>query len=264
MSEHKAKKKFGQNFLRDKNLLKKIVDSAHINNQDVIEVGPGLGALTTHLCEQANTVTAFEIDLSLKPTLNKLEEKYNNLKVIYGDFLNQDIPSGEYHLVANIPYYITSSIIFRFLETGNIKSATIMIQKEVAERINAKPNQKTYNALSVILQYFCDVKKVVDAPRHMFVPKPNVDSIVIKLTKKNELPLSDSENNDFIDLVKASFKQKRKTLVNNWYESFGIPKQDIESFLANLGYDIKIRAEALSIEDFVKLSKEKFLKTNII
>jgi 16S rRNA (adenine1518-N6/adenine1519-N6)-dimethyltransferase len=151
MEKHIMKKKFGQNFLTDKNLLNKIVTSAKIDGKDVLEIGPGQGALTNYLVKYANTVTAYEVDNDLTTFLRNLESKYDNLTVIFQDILEVDLPSDkEYHVVANIPYNITSPIIFKILDIENIKSATLMVQKEVCDRITSLPNSKTYNALSVI------------------------------------------------------------------------------------------------------------------
>lgn len=257
---HQAKKKFGQNFLKDHNLLKKIVSSAKIEGLDVIEVGPGMGALTQFLVLNARTVTAYEIDTSLKPILAKFENNHPNLKIIYGDFLDMEIPNGTFHLVANIPYYITSPIIFKFIELPQIKSATIMIQKEVADRINAKPNSKQYNALSIILQYYCHVKKVMDVPRHMFTPKPNVDSVVIRLEKYDTRPLNNEQELYFIELIKHAFKQKRKTLINNLYEAYGVDKEVLTTYLKTFGLDEKIRAEAIDVQTFIEIAKKPINK----
>jgi len=254
--KHQAKKKFGQNFLTDKNLLEKIVRLAQVKNKDVIEVGPGQGALTRFLADVCHSVTAYEIDTSLKPFLNPLESKYNNLNIIYDDFMKikMDI-DHEAHIVANVPYYITTPIIFKFLEHPYLKSATIMIQKEVAERIHAKPKTKAYNSLSVLLQYYTKVEKLMDVKRHMFKPAPNVDSIVIKLTKKEQDLLTFEEEKLFIDIVKTAFTQKRKTLVNNLSLFENVEKSDVISYVESLGYAPNVRAEALTINDFIKITK---------
>lgn len=253
---HQAKKKFGQNFLTDKNLLNKIVRLAQVENKNVIEVGPGQGALTAFLVDVCTHVTAYEIDTSLKRFLNPLEIKYEHLDIIYDDFMKVDLNvSEETHIVANVPYYITTPIIFKFLEVKHLQSATIMIQKEVADRINAKPNTKAYNNLSVLLQYFTKVEKLMDVKRHMFTPVPNVDSIVIKLTKRNLDVLDAQEEKLFIDIVKTAFTQKRKTLVNNLSLFEDVEKSDIIAFIESLGFNPNVRAESLSIDDFVKITK---------
>lgn len=253
---HQAKKKFGQNFLRDKNLLMKIVKESHIENKHVIEVGPGQGALTTYLALAAKDVIAFEIDESLKPFLDQLEDKYPNLHVQYQDFLETDLSlyQEELHVVANVPYYITTPILFKLLETQNIKTASLMIQKEVCDRLLATPNHKQYNALSIILQYHAKVNKMIDVKRQMFYPIPNVDSAVIRIEKREQPLLDESLEKRFIALVKEAFRQKRKTLVNNWHQAFKISKENLENFLKNQGYDIQVRAESLTKEDFIKLT----------
>ncbi|PKK96940.1 MAG: 16S rRNA (adenine(1518)-N(6)/adenine(1519)-N(6))-dimethyltransferase [Tenericutes bacterium HGW-Tenericutes-3] len=254
---HQAKKKFGQNFLRDKNLLMKIVRDSNIEDKHVIEVGPGQGALTTFLALSAKDVVAYEIDESLRPILDEIEEKNENLKVIYQDFLEIDLSNSEYdlHVVANVPYYITTPILFKILETPTIKTASLMIQKEVCDRLLATPESKQYNALSIILQYHAKAHKMIDVKRQMFYPIPNVDSAVIRIEKR-EIPLIESEKEQlFIHLVKEAFRQKRKTLVNNWYEAFKKPKVEIEKFLIDNGFSANVRAEALTKEDFIKLTK---------
>jgi 16S rRNA (adenine1518-N6/adenine1519-N6)-dimethyltransferase len=252
---HQAKKRFGQNFLRDKNLLIKIVKESNIIDKHVIEVGPGQGALTTFLAMQAKDVIAFEIDESLKPILSDIEVKYPNLNIIYQDFLTTDLSSYEtdLHVVANVPYYITTPILFKLLENKNIKTASLMIQKEVCDRLLATPDHKQYNALSIILQYHAEAYKMMDVKRHMFYPVPNVDSAVIRIIKRNT-PLLDVEQEKlFLSLVKEAFRQKRKTLVNNWHQAFNISKSELETFLINLEINPHVRAESLTKEDFIKI-----------
>ena len=254
---HQAKKRFGQNFLRDKNLLMKIVRESNIIDKHVIEVGPGQGALTTFLALSAKDVIAYEIDTSLKPTLDQFEQQYKNLKVIYENFLESDLSiyKEDMHIVANVPYYITTPILFKILETPMIKTASLMIQKEVCDRLLATPKSKQYNALSIILQYHAIVRKIMDVKRNMFYPVPNVDSAVIRIEKR-EIPLIESEKEVlFIQLVKEAFRQKRKTLVNNWHEAFNKPKEGLEAFLIKHGFVPNIRAEALTKEDFIHLAR---------
>ncbi|MDY0074579.1 MAG: 16S rRNA (adenine(1518)-N(6)/adenine(1519)-N(6))-dimethyltransferase RsmA [Acholeplasmataceae bacterium] len=256
--QHQAKKRFGQNFLRDKNLLSKIVRESNIENKHVIEVGPGQGALTSYLAETAADVVAYEIDTSLAPHLNVLTNQYPNLKIIYQDFLDVDLSKEEHelHVVANVPYYITTPILFKLLEVDQIRTATLMIQKEVCDRLLAQPNTKAYNALSVILQYQARVNKMMDVKRQLFYPVPNVDSAVIRIEKRETPLLNEKKKDFFIDLVKAAFKQKRKTLVNNLFEAFHISKKDIENYLIQLNISTQTRAEALSLETFIQLAKE--------
>jgi 16S rRNA (adenine1518-N6/adenine1519-N6)-dimethyltransferase len=253
---HQAKKRFGQNFLTDKNLLEKIVRLSKIELKHVIEIGPGQGALTSFLARDAKDVLCYEIDYSLKKYLDPLVDKFDNLNIVYDDFMKIELDiKEESHIVANVPYYITTPIIFKFLETKNIKSATMMIQKEVADRLNAKPNQKAYNSLSVLIQYYTHIEKLMNVSRHMFHPAPNVDSIVIRMVKRDERLLNDIEEKKFIEFVKRSFTQKRKTLVNNLATYPNVVKQDIITYLNRLGYDERIRAEQLTIDDFIQLSK---------
>ncbi len=250
---HYAKKKFGQNFLTDKNILKKIVSEAQIDQKHVIEIGPGLGSLTHFIASQAKQVIAYEIDQSLKPFLDRLEEDHPNLRMVYQDFLIADLNKEEtWHVVANVPYYITTPIIFKILETPNIQSATLMIQKEVMERLVAKPNTKAYNALSILIQYQTDIKKVMDVKRHLFQPAPHVDSAVIRMVKKNT-PMSDHQSHVFYRWIKEAFRQKRKTLMNNLHQAYQLPKGDIEKKLIESGFNSDVRAEALSLDEFILL-----------
>ncbi|MCF7931851.1 MAG: 16S rRNA (adenine(1518)-N(6)/adenine(1519)-N(6))-dimethyltransferase RsmA [Acholeplasmataceae bacterium] len=253
---HQMKKKFGQNFVTDKNLLAKIVRLSDVTLKDVIEIGPGMGSLTTQLCMAASTVTAYEIDLSLKPYLDALTMTHDNLEVIYQDILETDLNalSGIYHVVANVPYYITTPILFKILESPNIKTASLMVQKEVADRLLSEPGKKTYNALSVILQDQADVHKIVDVPRRMFYPMPNVDSIVIRIVK-HESDESATAHERFRSFVKAAFTQKRKTLLNNLHEVYGVSKEDIAQVIKTYGHDPAIRAERLSVSQFREMFK---------
>lgn len=254
---HKMKKRFGQNFLTDKNLLKKIVRKADVENKHVLEIGPGQGALTQFLVLEAISVTAYEIDFTLKPYLNKLVNTYDNLEVIFEDILKIDLPNDkDYHLVANIPYNITSPILFKVLETNNIQSATLMIQKEVADRLNAKPNNKEYNALTVIMNYFMTIEKIMDVKKTMFTPRPKVDSSVIKLTRKAFRHFSDKQEEQFLEIVKASFMQKRKTLVNNLASYFKIEKITLNNFLEDNNISQMVRAENLELEQFIKITEK--------
>jgi len=254
---HQAKKKYGQNFLRDKNLLMKIVRLSDIEHKHVLEVGPGQGALTSFLAEQAADVVCYEIDQSLKPILDALEDQYPNLKIIYEDFMDADLSSlsDELHVVANVPYYITTPILFKILETKSIVSASLMIQKEVLERLLAKPGSPSYNALSIVLQYHAEASKMMDVKRHMFYPIPNVDSAVIRLVKRKNGLIEKEYETRFLKLVKEAFRQKRKTLTNNWHEAFDVPKPVLESFLISQGYMSNVRAEQLSMDDFIKMAR---------
>jgi len=235
----------------------KIVRESNIENKHVLEVGPGQGALTTFLASKAIDVVAYEIDESLRPILNDIQKDFPNLTVKYEDFLEADLSiyDNELHVVANVPYYITTPILFKLLETKQIRTASLMIQKEVCDRLLATPNNKEYNALSIILQYHAIVSKMMDVKRHMFYPIPNVDSAVIRIVKRDSSLLNEKEEAMFLNLVKEAFRQKRKTLVNNWFEAFSVSKEKLIRFLEKNGYSKDVRAEALTKEDFIKLTK---------
>ncbi|WP_025725008.1 16S rRNA (adenine(1518)-N(6)/adenine(1519)-N(6))-dimethyltransferase RsmA [Acholeplasma granularum] len=256
---HQAKKRFGQNFLTDKNLLMKIVDQSKIKDKNVLEIGPGLGALTQYLVPQAKKYLAFEIDYSLKDSLKKFENTHT--KFIFEDFLSVDVETvlneyfinEEVHLVGNLPYYITSPIIFKFLDIKNLKTATMMVQKEVGLRMMADANNKVYNGFSVILQYFTDVKLLMNVNKKMFKPVPKVDSVVMQLTKK-DTPLDKTDQALFIKLVKLAFAHKRKTLLNNLATGLNLEKNNILDVLKELDFNENTRAELLSVNDFVRLT----------
>ncbi|VEU83021.1 16S rRNA (adenine(1518)-N(6)/adenine(1519)-N(6))-dimethyltransferase RsmA [Acholeplasma hippikon] len=258
--EHQAKKKFGQNFLTDTNLLKKIVDSANIKDKNVLEIGPGLGALTQFLTVQSKKYLAYEIDLSLVDTLKKFESE--KAQFIFKDFMEDDVTktllnyfqNEEVHLVGNLPYYITTPIIFEFLKYDHLKTATIMVQKEVGDRIISDRNLKTYNGFSAILQYYTKVSRVVNVNRKMFNPVPKVDSMVVKL-EKIDRRLPKEQEILYEKIVKSAFMHKRKTMVNNLSETFNIPKIELQQFLNKLGFKETARAEELSVEDFILITK---------
>lgn len=252
------KKKYGQNFLTDKNLLAAIVRDAKINNDDqVLEIGAGEGALTQALSNACQKVVSYEIDSELLPILNQKFDKQKNVNIIFGDALKTDIMDIEknfeksYHLVANIPYYITSPLIFKFLEESNkILSMTIMIQKEVAERICAKPNTPQYGGLSVICQYYCDCTTARIVSKKMFKPMPKVDSAVIHMDIKKRY------NKDFSYLVKHSFSMRRKTLYNNICSAYDISKQKLLDIFQQLNFSATVRAEQLNPQQFCLLCKQ--------
>lgn len=252
------KKKFGQNFIVDENIINNIINRANIKERSlVIEVGPGSGSLTYKLCKTADKVVCFEIDSSLRDILSNNLKEYNNVEIIYEDFLKvnlQDILNQyEYnhlYLIANLPYYITTPIITKIIEDKiDVDKIIIMVQKEVGDRFNAKPNSKDYNSLSVFLQYNFDITKVMDVSRNVFIPKPNVDSIVLELCKKEKMKVKDL--NKFYKLVRDSFAQKRKNLRNN-LKGYNLDK--IEQILKQYGFDLNSRAEQLSLNIFVDLS----------
>lgn len=253
MKDFNFKKSLGQNFLIDDNIKRKIVESASIDEGSlIIEVGPGSGAITKHLVSFGVPVIAFEIDERLKSELESIEA--SNLEVIFEDFLKVDLKEvlskykyKKIHLIANLPYYITTPIITKVMEEELVYEMIIMVQKEVGDRFKASPNTKEYNSLSVFLQYYFDISKVTLVSRNSFVPKPNVDSIVLKFVKKDKL-LEVNNIELFFKFVRDSFTQKRKNLRNN-LKNYDLEK--IEKALNVLNKDLTYRAEQLSIEDFI-------------
>ena len=251
------KKKFGQNFIVDKNIIHSIINKSNIDkNTLVIEIGPGAGALTTELDKVSGHVIAYEIDKTLKPILEK--QNLNNTTIIYEDFLKRNIKEDlkqynyqKTYVVANLPYYITTPIIIKLIEDKlDIDKIVVMVQKEVGNRFKAKPNTKEYNSLSIFLNYYYTVEKLLDVSKNVFIPKPNVDSIVVSFTKKENKVKVDNEK-IFFKLVRDSFKQKRKTLRNNLK---GYDLKQIEEVLNKHNLNLTIRAEALPIEIFDEIA----------
>lgn len=252
------KKMFGQNFIIDENIISNIIEKSNIDKDTlVIEIGPGAGSLTYALSRYAKNVLCYEIDTTLKELLYENLEGANNVEIIFKDFLKanvlDDIKKYEYkklYVVANLPYYITTPIIMKFIEDGvPVDKLVVMVQKEVGDRFKAKPNTKEYNSLSIYLNYYFDVKKLLDVSKNVFIPKPNVDSIVVEFSKKqNNFNLKDK--NVFFKLVKDSFTQKRKTLRNN-LKGYDLDK--IEKVLIKYNFDLSVRAEQLPIEVFVDI-----------
>lgn len=262
------KKSFGQNFLTDTNILQKIVDTAEIDkNVNVIEIGPGIGALTEFLAENAAEVMAFEIDERLVPILEDTLRDHDNIKVINEDVLKVDLqtrvkefknPNLPIKVVANLPYYITTPILMHLIESKiPFAEFVVMMQKEVADRISAEPNTKAYGSLSIAVQYYMTAKVAFVVPRTVFVPAPNVDSAILKMTRR-EQPLVEVKDEDFFFRVsKISFVHRRKTLWNNLTSHFGKSeevKTKLEQALGNANIKPSIRGEALSIPDFARLS----------
>lgn len=254
------KKQFGQNFISDKNLLKAIVREGNINSFDqVLEIGPGAGSLTEELLNTANKVVSYEIDRELIPILTQKFEGRQNFELINIDIMKESIQnieshfSGEYVLVANLPYYITSPIIFKFLkESTKLKSLYIMVQKEVGERICSQCGQKDYGVFSVIVDSYSNPEITRIVPRKMFYPEPNVDSCMVKLNiDKNKYDISDREK--FEQFVKASFAMRRKKLSNNLEVALNLKKSEIENIIANMGFNPSIRAEELKTQDFINI-----------
>lgn len=263
-----AKKSLGQNFIIDTNILSKIVTTGDITNDTtVIEVGPGIGALTEQLAKRAKNVIAFEIDDRLLPVLEDTLSPYPNVDIIHSDVLKVDLrtfadeylkDASEVVLVANLPYYITTPIIMRFLESGiQMDKMVLMMQKEVASRISALPRTKAYGSLSIAVQYYMNAEVAFTVPKTVFVPQPNVESAIIKLTKKTEANYGLKDEQLFFRLVRSSFVQRRKTLWNNLLVAFGkeaAVKEKLEVALQKAEIDPKRRGETLSIEEFARLA----------
>lgn len=255
------KKKFGQNFLLDQNLLNNIVSLGDIDkNTLVIEVGVGAAALTKKLSEKAKNVLGYEVDNTLEEPLKEILKDYKNVDIVFDDFLNRninnDIKNYEYKnliLVANLPYYITTPIITKFIEEGiDVSKMVVMVQNEVADRLSAKPGTKSYNSLTIFLNYYFDIKKAFVVSKNVFYPKPNVDSAVVVFTKKKK-QYAVKNKELFFKLVKDSFTQKRKTLKNN-LKSYDLEK--IEKTLKKYNKDISTRAENITIEEFIDIANE--------
>lgn len=253
------KKKFGQNFIIDENIINAIIDKSRIDKDTlVIEVGPGAGSLTYKLGKSAKNVICYEIDTTLENVLKENIKDLDNVEVIYQDFLQanviESIKKYEYkklYFVANLPYYITTPIIIKIIEDNiSADKMVFMVQKEVGNRFKATPGTKEYSSLSVYLNYYFDVKKMIDVSRHVFLPEPNVDSIVVEFTKKNNLYNLTNEKL-FFKLVRDSFTQKRKTLRNN-LKGYNLEK--IEEVLKRHNFDLSVRAEQLSTEIFIEIA----------
>lgn len=260
----KFTKSLGQNFLIDDNIVDKIVAGAGIGPGDkIIEVGPGIGTLTREMASRAQNLMAVEIDKNLIPILEDTLGDYDNVKIVNEDIIKADIrglidenlSGGPVKLVANLPYYITTPIIMRFLEENiNVTDIVVMVQKEVAERMNAQPGGKDFGALSVAVQYYCDTEIVAKVPRHLFVPQPNVDSIVIALRVRPERKYKVDDEGLYFKVVKAAFGQRRKTLLNSISSMGNLAKDQVKEALEEAGIDPKRRGETLSLDEFAILS----------
>ena len=252
-------KQFGQNFLTDENLLNNICSDAEVDGGTVLEIGAGAGTLTRVLSKRADNVIAFEIDRNLEKVLNVTLADCNNVRVVMGDVMRYKMPElealcgGNYRVVANIPYYLTSPLIMRFVEEAtNVTSLTLTIQKEVAERLAAKPATKDYGAITVAVNAVADVEITRILPRDLFYPQPNVDSAVVRIDFKRDK--FDILNAQLLrKTVKVSFAMRRKTLVNNLAVGFGISKQQAEGILTACDLPVGCRGEELSVEQFVQL-----------
>ena len=262
------KKSFGQNFLTDTNILQKIVDTAEIDDQvNVIEIGPGIGALTEFLAERAAQVMAFEIDHRLVPILADTLRDFDNVTVVNEDILKVDLaqhiqnfknPDLPIKVVANLPYYITTPILMHLIESGiPFREFVVMMQKEVADRISAKPNTKAYGSLSIAVQYYMTAKVAFIVPRTVFVPAPNVDSAILKMVRRPEPAVAVEDEKFFFKVSKASFTHRRKTLWNNLTGYFGKTeeiKDKLTKALDQAGLSPSVRGEALGLEEFASLA----------
>lgn len=255
------KKRFGQNFLVDPLVLEKIINGAEISPSDtVLEIGPGIGTLTQALCDAAGEVIAVEIDRELIPILSETLQEFQNVRVINEDVLKLDLSKlseKPLRVVANLPYYITTPIIMALFESGApLKSITVMVQKEVAERMQAAPGGKDYGALSLAVQYYADARIIANVPPNCFIPRPNVGSAVIHLEKHEIPPVSPKDPSFMFQLIKTAFSQRRKTLLNTLRNdaSLGLTKERLEAVFSELGLPPDIRGERLSLSEFAELS----------
>ncbi|MCC2250584.1 16S rRNA (adenine(1518)-N(6)/adenine(1519)-N(6))-dimethyltransferase RsmA [Virgibacillus sp. AGTR] len=269
------KKSLGQNFLIDTNILENIISHAGIDkNAGAIEIGPGIGALTEQLAIHADKVVAFEIDQRLLPVLQDTLQPYSNIQIIHQDILKANVSEvisscfsqeQPVHLVANLPYYITTPILLKLLHDNLfVESFTVMIQKEVAERMAAKPNSKSYGSLTIAVQYYTEAEVVMHVPKRAFMPQPNVDSSILKLVRLEKPPVQVHNETFFFMLVKASFAQRRKTLRNNLVNHFkpDWDKETIVQLLEEAGIDGNRRGESLSIEEFAVLANAFYSAVN--
>ena len=259
-------KSLGQNFLIDKEVIDAIIDGAAISEEDlVIEIGPGIGVLTQAAAEKAGKVVCIEIDRNLIEIMKFTLDGLTNIKVINDNILKTDLSAiieeekGDLEhvkVLGNLPYYITTPIIMKLLEENiPCESITVMMQKEVADRIISGPGSKSYGAVSVAVQYYAEVSRVVDADKSSFMPAPKVDSTVLRMDVRKEPAVSVSDTEHYFKVVRAAFSQKRKTLLNS-LGAMGAPKEVIEKVLKDTGIDSKRRAETLSLEEFAAVSEE--------
>ncbi|MBB5174915.1 16S rRNA (adenine(1518)-N(6)/adenine(1519)-N(6))-dimethyltransferase RsmA [Texcoconibacillus texcoconensis] len=263
----KMKKSLGQNFLIEPNIVSRIIEAANIQpSSGAIEIGPGIGALTEQLAKNADKVLAYEIDERFYRVLQDTLSTYDNVSVVQKDVLEADVASDmsdyfseqqEVSVVANLPYYVTTPIIMGLLqEKLPLQSIVVMIQKEVADRIAAKPQTKSYGSLSIAAQFYAEAETVMHVPKTVFYPQPNVDSAVLKLTLRDEPAVDVISESFFFDLVKASFGERRKTLLNNLLRHFEMKgeREKLVSYISEAGIDPKRRGETLTLEEFATLS----------
>lgn len=259
-------KKYGQNFLIDTHVLEKIMDAAEITKEDcVVEIGPGIGTMTQYLAERAKEVVAVEIDKNLIPILEETLSEYDNVTIINEDILKVDLnriveeknQGRPVKVVANLPYYITTPIIMGLFENQvPLKSITIMVQKEVADRMQVGPGTKDYGALSLAVQYYAKPEIVAIVPPNCFIPRPNVGSAVIRLTRYEEAPVKVKNEKFMFSLIRASFNQRRKTLANGLAnaQNLSLSREKVTEVLKQMGLSPTIRGEALTLEQFAELS----------
>jgi 16S rRNA (adenine1518-N6/adenine1519-N6)-dimethyltransferase len=261
-------KKYGQNFLIDTHVLERIIEEAEVTKDDfVVEIGPGIGTMTQYLCEAAGSVAAVEIDKNLIPILQDTLSAYDNVEIINQDILKVDITKlaqeknggKPIKVVANLPYYITTPIIMGLFESHvPIESITVMVQKEVAERMQCGPGSKDYGALSLAVQYYAKPQIVANVPPNCFMPRPNVGSAVIRLRRHENAPVEVNDEKLMFDLIRASFNQRRKTLVNGLKNASNLnfTKEQIEAAITAIGKPLNIRGEALTLAEFAQLANE--------
>ena len=266
-------KRFGQNFLIDTHVLERIIEASEITKDDfVLEIGPGIGTMTQYLAEAAREVTAVEIDYALIPILKDTLKEWDNVTVLHGDILKTDIrkiadeknQGRPIKVVANLPYYITTPIIMGLFESHvPVDSITVMVQKEVADRMQTGPGSKDYGALSLAVQYYAEPKIVANVPPNCFMPRPKVGSAVIRLTRHQNPPVTTLDEKLMFRLIRASFNQRRKTLSNSLKNSQELPysKEEVEAAITECGLPLNIRGEALTLEQFARLS-DTFSKLN--
>ncbi|MDO5798472.1 MAG: 16S rRNA (adenine(1518)-N(6)/adenine(1519)-N(6))-dimethyltransferase RsmA [Eubacteriales bacterium] len=266
-------KRFGQNFLIDTHVLDRIIKAAEITKDDfVLEIGPGIGTMTQYLAEAAREVTAVEIDDALIPILKDTLKEWDNVTVLHGDILKTDIRNiaeeknqgRPIKVVANLPYYITTPIIMGLFESHvPVESITVMVQKEVADRMQTGPGSKDYGALSLAVQYYAEPKIVANVPPNCFMPRPKVGSAVIRLTRHQNPPVTTRDEKLMFRLIRASFNQRRKTLANSLKNSQELPysKEEVEAAITECGLPLNIRGEALNLEQFARLA-DIFAKVN--
>jgi 16S rRNA (adenine1518-N6/adenine1519-N6)-dimethyltransferase len=265
--EFTFKKSLGQNFLIDVNVLKNIIGHAGIGQTSgTIEIGPGIGALTEQLAIHSDKVVAFEIDGRLLPILQDTLSEYDNIRIVHEDILKADVlqvinenfqRDQSINIVANLPYYITTPILMKLLrERLPVESITVMIQKEVADRMAAKPNTKSYGSLTIAIQYYTEAKVVMNVPKTVFMPQPNVDSSILKLVSRSEAPVHVEDEDYFFTIVQACFAQRRKTLRNNLSSHFKgiLDKDTINHTLESIGIDGTRRGESLDMKEFSVLA----------